>query len=226
MRTLLALLLVSGAHAGTAVGNPTGFTLDTAPGAGLSFDSAVAEVDSIVVTDRKGVTWTLPVDGPFDLLGGTRVEVPLADAAQVRVVFAGPLVIVGEGPDDTRFTVALTVPSIDLAIAAPPGEVADAVLRLGAPDWATATMLGLGTGPADVDTDDPLHDTLADALAGGAALYADSDGDGRCGDEEVDGEEESDEDDTDVDETEDDFDLDDDVGASGCDGTPLGTAVR
>ncbi|MES2638491.1 MAG: hypothetical protein V4850_03390 [Myxococcota bacterium] len=219
MRTLLALLLVSGllvsgAHAGTAVGNPTGFTLDTAPGAGLSFDSAVAEVESIVVTDRKGVIWTLPVDAPFDLLGGTRVEVPLADAAQVRVVFSGPLVYSGEGPEDTRFTLALTVPSVDLAIVAPPGELPDAVLRLGAPDWATATMLGLGAGRADVGAGDLLHDTLADALAGGAALYADEDGDGRCGDEE----------DTDDDDIDDDIDLDDD--ASGCDGTPLGTAVR
>lgn len=219
MRILLPFLLVSGAHGGTAVGNPTGLTLDTAPGAGLAFTSAVADVASIEVTDLSGDTWTLEVDGPVDLLGGTRMEVPLADAARVRVNFAGPLTFRGAGAGDHSFALSLTVPSLEIELAAAPGEVPDAVLRLGAPDWATAATIGL-TGPATltgavtVGADDPLHDALVDALTGGSALYGDDDGDGRCGDPGDGGDAEDDEDE----------EADDDAGE--CDGDLLGAAVR
>lgn len=212
MRTLLALLLVPLAGAGTAVGNPTGLTLDTAAGTGLAYTSAVAEVDAIVVTDRKGVVTTVAVDDRFDLLGGTRVEVPLADAARVAVRFGGPVEITGASPAGDTFALSLDVDSLEVSLAAPTGELPDAVLRLGAPGWLTADVLGLDGADVAVSAGDPLHDVLVDALVGGAALYRD-DGDGRC--EEVDDADEIDEDEADdLDDTEDDD----------CTGTPLGTA--
>lgn len=209
MRTLLALVLVPLAGAGTAVGNPTGLTLDTAAGTGLAYTSAVAEVEAVVVTDRKGVVTTVEVGDRFDLLGGTRVEVPLADAARVAVRFGGPVEIEGESPAGDAFALSLDVGTLDVTLSAPTGELPDAVLRLGAPGWLTADGLGLDGDDVAVEAGDALHDVLADALVGGAALYRD-DGDGRCEDAD---------DPDEIDDLEDVDDPDDD-----CAGTPLGTA--
>ncbi len=179
--SLLAACIVDPPDSGTAVGNPTGLTVDTAPGTGVSIVSATADVARVVTTSCAGEERAVAVVGSFDLLGGRAVDVPLGDACAVRVEFAGPLVFAGQGPDDSSFTLALSVASLELALTAPPGDLPRAVLLLGEAGWVSDARLGLDPGETVVvGADDPLHDTLVDGLVTGTAVYRDADGDGRC----------------------------------------------
>jgi hypothetical protein len=189
MRSCLFPLLLAAAcsnpnHGGTAVGNPTGLTVDTAPGTSVVFTSASAPVASLSTVSCAGDRLDIPVGRELDLLGADILTVFLEDSCAVRVAFDGPLELQADGPEGSTLSLELSLDELDLDLEAP-GALPRAVLLLGEPGWVDAGQLDLEAGGEEsVQPGDPHHNQLVAQLRGKSGLYRDLDADGRCQDED------------------------------------------
>jgi hypothetical protein len=187
-RPLLALVFVPAVacigtpDSGTAVGNPTGLTVDTAPGQAIKFLTGEAEVDTLSTADCDGAPVdTVDVGAGVDLLGADMWNLDLSTVCSVHLAFAGPLQLTGSGPGSSSFALTLSLPELDVATAPAAIEPARAILEIASKGWISATLLGLGnSGSVTVGPGDDLHDQLIGEIRSGSAVYPDTDGDGSC----------------------------------------------
>lgn len=208
---------------GTAVGNPTGMSVQTASATALTWKSATGTAERVTVTDCAGGVRETNLDATVDLLGGV-VEVPAGTWCSVELRFTGPIELQAEAADTSSATLRLDVRRVRLTRTQ--GLVSDAspwVLELASPGWTSAADLGATGGAAVViDAGDPRHDLLVEAIETGSALFEDRDDDGEVDDDERDGRLDDDDDDdtgdddgSGGDDSGDDDSGDDDSGADG-----------
>jgi hypothetical protein len=176
---LSLLACVSDPRGGTAVGNPTGLTVDTAPVTSFKLDSGSAVIEEVRSRPCDGTEQSTPVGHAVDLYGSTVVLVGTDRSCVLTITFAGPLVYVGQ---HQGHEVRLEVPLAEVAFRSPPGGIpggSRVLVQLGSVDWVMASQLahdGLADGQAQV---------VADALRAGSLLYTDVDGDFAIGPAEL-----------------------------------------
>jgi hypothetical protein len=169
MRSLACLFvcLVFVARAdGVIIGHPV--TTQFAPGTGLTYTSGSISVTDQIVYFCNGSQLTIPVDDVLSL--GDTVLLPATGwVCAIDLQLLDDVLLSGTGAGGS-FTLSLDVPVIEIEVD-PPVYVAsngasDAdVLRLGAPNFVTATLLQLGPGiTRNVGPGHALHDGLAASI--------------------------------------------------------------
>lgn len=158
---------------GTAVGNPTGMTAQTAAPADLSLERARAPVAGIELADCAGGGRSLQIGGEVDLLGGTLVEVPEGRWCGLRVVFDGEVALDGSA-GATPLSVRLQVAEVALTTTDAEVDAGSWILELGSPGWLSTADIG---SDGLLDPSSAEHATVAAAFVAGSRVVVD-DGDG------------------------------------------------
>lgn len=170
---------------GTAVGNPTGLSVETAPALDVTVKTATAALGDVTFTWCDGTVEAVSVGTSVDLLGGVDLETPAGTFCSVVFAFTGPLAVTATGPKGADITLSLDVISLRFANAdgfTPDGT--PVIVELGEPDWLSAAGLG-ATGVDDVTIDGgPIHDQLVAIVRHRSACFEDTDGDGAVSDAE------------------------------------------
>lgn len=167
--------LTASALAGTAVGHP--HPSEFAPGSGLSYASAAFPIDHVIYERCDNTTEIVQVDETLDPTAGDPLWVPPGTHCGATIVLSGRLWLSGSGTAGGNFGLSLGVGAISLDIDPPIVVPSDSssggtALRLGDPDWITATLLDLDPGEnVFVGANHALHDQLRDAIRYDSLLY-------------------------------------------------------
>lgn len=173
-------------HGGTAVGNPTGMTLDLAPAGGVSYASAVAKVATVTEVGCYDLDGVLRVDAEVDLLGRQVLNAVSGHWCSVSVQFASPLAIEVLSSTGGKASLSLNLSEVRVdALEETSGADARFVFELAAPGWTSATGLGIDAGQVvAIDATNPAYPALVESISASSALYLDSDADGHVGSSE------------------------------------------
>lgn len=178
---LLLLACIVDPSQGTAVGNPTGLDVQTAPGTSIGFTSASAKVTSATQTACDGSVTTIAVNQQVDLLGGTRLTLGKSSFCALALQFGSPLSMTGTGSGHVA-SLNLTVPEVKVSSTEiKPGIF---VLELGTPGWVDLLDSDLSKGDVTVTEGDPRHSALVAAILHQSSLFTDDDEDGKVEDRE------------------------------------------
>lgn len=174
--TLLAACVIENQTQGTAVGNPTELSANTASSKDLTWTSASAPLEALVLSPCDGGELAYSTESVvIDLLGQSRLAFPEGVWCRVTASFEGALHFTGVLEDGDAVELDLDVPSVD--VFAPAGldsALGPFVLELGSPDWVRSSdFKDQGQGRDEARTAE-----LEAEIAGGSAVFRDFNADG------------------------------------------------
>lgn len=173
---LLAGCVIENQTQGTAVGNPTELSANTAASKDLTWTSASGPLEALVLSPCDGGELAYSTQNVvIDLLGQSRLAFPEGVWCGVSASFEGPLHFTGLLDDGDAVDLSLDVPSVDvLAPAGLDSALGPFVLELGAPDWVRASdFKDQGQG-----RDAERTAELEGEVATGSAVFRDFNADG------------------------------------------------
>jgi hypothetical protein len=165
-RGILFLLVGVCAQAGTAVGHPVPTKVST--GTGLVYTAGTLPVSTTVFDHCNNTFETVTVNDELDLLAQDPLVIPPGYTCGIRINLSDRFELAGTGPSSSSFELSLGVGYIDIDVDPPifvdsEGDSDASWIRLAAPNWVTATLLGLD--PSEhvvVGATHSLHDQLRD----------------------------------------------------------------
>lgn len=172
----LAGCVIENQPQGTAVGNPTELSTNTATSKDLTWTSATAPLEALVLRPCDGGELAYSTQNVvIDLLGQSRLAFPEGVWCGLSASFEGPLHFTGVLDEGQAVELTLEVPSVD--VLAPDGldsALGPFVFELAAPDWVRASdFKDQGQG-----RDEQRTAELVAEIATGSAVFRDFNADG------------------------------------------------
>jgi hypothetical protein len=169
------LSLSSSALAGAAIGHPV--PTENAFGTSLSYTWGALPVSTTVFDHCNGTYETVTVNETLDPVAGDPIVLPPGQICGLRINLSDRFLLSGTGPSNSTFSLSLGVTQINIpvspAITVPSdGSSGGTQIRLAAPDWITATLLGLTPNAnVTVGATHPLHNQLRDDVRYDSAAW-------------------------------------------------------